>query len=117
MGTAASVVVMAAAFAAIWTAIPVVWLAVGVALVAFERNVLDYSVELRPDSWSTALLFLRVLAAADEEVVIEWSRCALLALCSAAVLTSPKFFLLPVIFAAVDISLTALDVATTLRQP
>lgn len=104
VGTAASVVVMAAAFGAIWAEIPVVWLAVGVALVAFERSVLDYSVELRPDSWSTALLFLGFWVLLTKKTSSTWSRCALFgALCSAAVLTSPKFFLLPVIFAAVDL--------------
>ena len=84
--------------------IPVVWLAVGVALVAFERDILDYSVELRPDSWSTALLFLGFWLLLTKKASSTWSRCAIFAaLCSAAVITSPKFFLLPVIFAAVDL--------------
>ena len=104
LGTVLSIFAMVASFAAARRELSAAWLTVGCAVVAFDRSVLDYSIEFRPDSWSTALLFVAFFLLLTGRPASTSRRSATFAgLASVAVLTSPKFFLLPLIFGVIDL--------------
>ena len=105
LGTLLSIIAAAASFAAARRELSAVWLTAGSAAIAFDRAVLDYSIEFRPDSWSTALLFVAFLLLLTGRPASTLRRCATFGgLASVAVLTSPKFFLLPLIFCVFDLT-------------
>ena len=105
LGTVLSIIAMVASFAAARRELSAAWLTAGSAVVAFDRSVLDYSIEFRPDSWSTALLFVAFFLLLTGRPASTSRRSATFAgLASVAVLTSPKFFLLPLIFCVLDLT-------------
>jgi len=102
-GTLVSIVAMALAWGSVRRELSASWLMVGVAVIAFHRDVLDFGVEFRPDSWSTALLFLAFVLFLTAKPASTPLRCALFGcLASLGVLSSPKLFLLPLLFVAID---------------
>jgi hypothetical protein len=104
MGTVLSIVAMTLAWSAVRRELPIGWLIVGIATIAFSRDVLDFGIEFRPDSWSTALLFFAFLLFLTRRPASAPLRCAVFGgLATLAVLTSPKFFLLPLLFGAIDV--------------
>jgi hypothetical protein len=103
-GTAVSIASMTLAWSAVRPELPVGWLLLGIAAVAFSADVLDFGLEFRPDSWSTALLFLAfylLLTRRPGGSLLRVSTFGCLA--GVAVLASPKFLLLPVLFVATDL--------------
>jgi len=104
VGTVLSVVFMMASAAAVRRDLSPAWLVAGASVVAFNRDILDFGVEFRPDSWSTALLFCGFFLLLTSRPKSIGLRCATFgALAGLAVLASPKFFLLPVLFAVLDL--------------
>ena len=102
-GVLVSIVAMALAWWSVRRELPAGWLMVGVAAIAFHRDVLDFGLEFRPDSWSTALLFLAFFLFLTGKPASTPLRCALFGcLASIGVLSSPKLFLLPLLFVAID---------------
>ena len=102
-GTVVSIAAMALAWWSVRRELPAGWLMVGVAAIAFHRDVLDFGLEFRPDPWSNALLFLAFFLFITRRPASTPLRCALFGcLASIGVLSSPKFFLLPLLFVAID---------------
>jgi len=104
-GAVLSVVAMALAASAVRREVPIGWFIVGVATIAFSRDVLDFGIEFRPDSWSTALLFFAFFLFLTGRPASLPFQCALFGSLAAlaVLLTSPKFFLLPPLFVALDV--------------
>jgi len=103
-GTVLSIVAMVLAWWAVRRELPAGWLMLGVAAVAFHREVLDFGIEFRPDAWSTALLFFAFFLFLTRRPTPLPLRYALFGcLAALAVLTSPKFVLLPLVFGAIDL--------------
>jgi len=103
-GSVLSIVTMVLAWSAVRRELPIGWLVVGVTTIAFSRDILDFGIEFRPDSWSTALLFFAFFLFLTGRPASLPLRCALFGgLTALAVLTSPKFFLAPLLFVAIDV--------------
>jgi hypothetical protein len=104
VGTALSLMFIMANARTLRNDLPTAWMVAGVAPVAFNRDVLDFGVEFRPDSWSTALLFCGFFLLLTARPASTRLRCFTFgALAGLAVLASPKFFILPVLFALLDL--------------
>ncbi len=103
LGTLLWVVGIAACLTAVRREIPLRWVIVGFAAVAFYQSVIDYALEFRPDSWSNALLFFALFLVLTQRPASVAKRYAIFGfLATLAVLASPKLFLLPAIFAVID---------------
>jgi hypothetical protein len=105
LGTLLSVVAMSATFALARREVPAHWWMLGVATVAFDPAILDFGVEFRPDSWSTALLFAGfALLLSGRPAATRRRYACFAALATLATLASPKLTVLPVVFALLDLA-------------
>lgn len=104
LGTLASIVWMAATWKVVRPDASWIGLTLGVAMVAFDRDIVNYALEFRPDGWAAALLFFAFFLCATDRPRPLPVRCATFGtLAGLAVLASPKLLMLPVLFVGLDL--------------
>jgi hypothetical protein len=99
---------MVGSLAAVHRELPKLWLLVGISPIALDAAILDFGLEFRPDSWATALLFggfVLFLTGRPAAILSRYACFGVLA--SLAVLASPKFVALPVLFVVIDLATRA----------
>lgn len=104
-GTLVALAATIASFAVGRREVPWRWWMAGLFVVAFNREILDYAFEFRPDSWSAALLFGGFVAFLTDRPRALVPRYALFAgLATLAAVMSLKLILLPTIFTGLDLA-------------
>ena len=107
-GTLLSVAGMVGSLAAVHRELPGRWLLLGLMPVVFNAAILDYGLEFRPDSWATALLFgafVLFLTGRPSSLFLRYACFG--GLSALAILASPKFVALPVLFVVLDVGVRA----------